>query len=64
MRPFGKDIVQIAPTKLTAGRLPLVIRLLSPNSLLLLSKLRVSIITIRRIRSYRRSSIASLVGVG
>ena len=52
--------MQIAPIKLTARRLPLVVRLLLPSSLLLLSKLRVSTITIRRIRSYGRSSITSL----
>ena len=64
MRPFGKDIAQIAPTKLTAGRLPLIVRLLLPSSLLLSSKLRVSIITIRRIGSCGRTSMASLAGGG
>ena len=64
LRPFGKDIAQIALTKLTAGKSPLIVRLLSPSSLLLLSKLRASTITTRRIGSYRRSSAASLAGVG
>ena len=56
--------MQMAPTKLIAGRLPLIVRLLLPSSLLLLSKLRVSIITIRMIGSYRRSSTASLARGG
>ena len=64
LRPFGKDIAQIALTKLSAGKSPLIVRLLSPSSLLLLSKLRASTITIRRTRSYRRSSTASLARGG
>jgi len=51
--------MQIASTKLTARRLPLIICLLLPNSLLLLSGLK-SIITIRRIRSCGRSFATSL----
>ena len=64
MRPLRKDFVQIALTNLTAGRLLLIIRLLLPSSLLLLSKLRVSIITTRRIGSYRKTSTASLARGG
>jgi hypothetical protein len=64
LRPFGKDIAQIALTKLTAGKSPSIVRLLLPSSLLLLSKLRASTITTRRIGSYRRSSAAFLAGVG
>ena len=60
MRPLRKDFAQIALTNLTARRLLLIVRLLLPSSLLLLSKLKVSTITIRRTRSYGRSSIASL----
>ena len=54
--------MQITPIKLTAGRLPLIIYLLLPSSLLLLSKLRASIITTRKIKNYKRSSAASLAG--
>ena len=56
--------MQIALTNLTAGRLLLIVRLLLPSNLLLLSKLRVSTITIRRTRSCGRSSTASLAGGG
>ena len=64
LRPFGKDIAQIALIKRTAKKLLLVVRLQLPSSLLLLSKLRISIITIRRIRRCRGSSIASLARGG
>ena len=52
--------MQIAPIKLMAGRLPLIIYLLLLSSLLLLSKLRVSIITTKRIKSCGKSSATSL----
>ena len=64
MRPLRKDIAQIALTNLTAGRLLSIVHLLLPSSLLLLSKSRVSIITTRGTRSYRRSSTASLARGG
>ena len=60
MRPLRKDFAQIALTNLTAGKLLLIVRLLLPSSLLLLSKSRVSIITIKRTGSYKRNSTASL----
>ena len=64
MRPLRKDIAQIALTNLTAGRLLLIVCLLLFNSLLLLSKLRASIIIIRGTRSYKRSFVTFLARGG
>jgi hypothetical protein len=52
--------MQITPIKLIVGKLLLIVYLLLLNSLLLLNKLKASIITIKKIKSYKKSFIAPL----
>ena len=52
--------MQIALINLMAKKLLLIVHLLLFSSLLFLNKLKVSIITIRRTKNYKKSSTASL----